>query len=650
MELGTHGREYSARGRFATFVLFFTLLFVILEARLFYLQIVHGRDYRERARISVISKERIPARRGLLLDRKGQVIAKNQPVFRVKLTPHYLERGAKNETLSWLADLMRWTHEERAAVELRIQEAIDGDARWEPMTLPGELIGDRCPGQDEALQLAERPERYAFCRESGETLVLVDKRAKRCRGGEGRIVWNDEARLSGKCSKSGRKVVISPRCEGQSEPDDFLLASHNLICPSTKRHHTNQVAALESRLHELSGLELKTEFRRAYPFNYDAAHLIGYMNRVTAEDREEHEGIYGLHDRVGRTGIERAFEETLRGKPGQALYVKDSQGQKRRPRDTEGVLGQRAFVPSTSGDDLWLTIDMDLQREVRRAFRYHKSGAGVVVDPRNGEVLALYSKPGFDPNAWARGLSHTEWEEIKSNPYTPLINKALTPYAPGSVYKIVASVEAIETGIMTPETTIECPGHYEYGGRRFHCHNREGHGFVDLVNAIKHSCDVYFYRVGEMLGMQSLADRGSYFGFGHNTGVEVPERVGRVPTKQWHSEQTMLGWQPGFTLSTAIGQGSLTASPIQVARAYVALANGGHLLDLTVVKKRKTPDGQVTETPTPLIHRHMDIDLETLGLVREGLVRVVNDAEGSAYDSALETMVTAGKTGTAEAA
>ena len=123
MELGTHGREYSARGRFATFVLFFTLLFVILEARLFFLQIVHGRDYRERARISVITKERVPARRGLLLDRNGQVIAKNEPVFRVNLTPHYLLRGAKDETLSWLADLMRWTHEARAAIELRIEEA-----------------------------------------------------------------------------------------------------------------------------------------------------------------------------------------------------------------------------------------------------------------------------------------------------------------------------------------------------------------------------------------------------------------------------------------------------------------------------------------------------------------------------------------------
>ena len=424
----------------------------------------------------------------------------------------------------------------------------------------------------------------------------------------------------------------------------------NLRDAKTGQVYSNQVAAIRARLHELPGVQIRTDFQRYYPNHYEASHLLGYMNRVTAKERERWRGMYALNDVIGRTGVEQALEHTLRGTAGRTLHVRDAKGHRSEAQAIASLAKGQSFERAVAGQDVWLTIDIDLQAEVRKAFRYYKSGAAVVIEPETGEVLALYAKPGFDSNIWSGRLTKAEWDATTSNPYTPLINKAVTPYAPGSVYKIVTSAAALADGIATPETTIDCPGHYDFGGRRFHCHNRTGHGPVKLTDALKLSCDVYFYRIGEMLGMDRLAEFGHRFGFGQPTGLPTTERTGRVPTRQWHADHTSLGWQPGFTLSTAIGQGSLTASPAQVARGFAALVNGGDLVRLRLVDRLVDEEGRVTMNERREVSGTLDVSPDELELIRQGLFDVVNDPDGTGYDLIVEDFSMSGKTGTAEAA
>ena len=642
-----NGTDANRHQRFVLAVTVFTLAFVALEARLFYLQILHGEDYRERARISVIARERIPPRRGLVKDREGRVLARNVASYHLTLTPHYVaDPDVRAATLERLAGILLLSSQQQEALEGEVIAAIEAGRRWEPQRLAGALVAGHCPHDGTALELLEEPDRAFFCPDEASLHRLLDPKAVYCPYDRKRLAW-DEAHAHARCGSCDRSFASAPTCPGATGHEP-LAVTHNLGCPVCDRRFSNQVATLRGFLYELPGVEVATELDREYPFGYEAAHVIGYMNRVTAEDRERFPGTYSLRDVIGRTGIERALESILRGQSGEALHIRNARGH--RQSDLGGLAGEREFRRAVPGHDVWLTLDMRLQKEVRRAFRYYKSGAGIVVDPRSGEVLAAYSKPGFDPNAWSGRLSPELWQETTENPYSPLINKAVTAYAPGSVYKLVTSVAALTEGVVSPELTIDCPGFYEFGGRRFGCHLDIGHGAVDLVRALEYSCDVYFYRVGEMLGMDRLAHYGQLFGYGSPAGLGIAERHGRVPTREWHAEHTALGWQPGFTLSTAIGQGSLTATPAQVARSVVALANGGYLLDLRLVRRVVDERGDVIQELGPQLERQLDVPAEALALVREGFVRVVNFPHGTARDVALDSIVMAGKTGTAEAA
>ncbi len=597
----------------------------------------------------MIARERIPPRRGLIKDRHGTVLARNTATYNATLTPHYVrDPDRRAAVVERLGATLQLPAEARDELLDKIAAGLDGGRRWDPIRVPGELVADHCPHDGAPLELAEAPYQAFFCAGDGHSHYLVDPKATYCPFDRSRLRWRDGRKVAG-CKTCVRTFAIAPSCQHDDGRGPELV-THNLACPVCGRGWSDQVATIKALLYALPGVNIRTEFKREYPFGYDAAHVLGYMNRVTADDRKRYAGLYELRDVIGRTGVERAQERLLRGTPGESLHIKDARGHRQSPSGLGGLSGEREFRRAVSGHDVWLTLDMNLQKEVRRAFRYYKSGAGVVLDPRTGDVLAMYSKPGFDPNDWSGRLSKEVWEETTSNPYSPLINKALTAYAPGSVYKLVTSAAALTEGVITPDDTIDCPGFYEFGGRRFGCHIDSGHGHVDVVRALKYSCDVYFYRVGEMLGMDRLAQWGSLYGFGSATGLEVHERTGRVPTKTWHEEFTTLGWQPGFTLSTAIGQGSLTATPAQVARSFMALANGGYLLELSLIERVVDEDGHVVQELGPRLERRLDVSNASQALIREGFVRVVNDPSGTARDVALDAIVIAGKTGTAEAA
>jgi penicillin-binding protein 2 len=642
--------------RFAVALTFFTALFVILEARFFYLQILHGEDYRKRARISAITEERIPPHRGKIRDRKGKILATNVASFRATLTPHYVARDPRRQPmLDALQALLPMSDEKRQDLDERIDAALANRKAWDPIIIAKDLASDTSPDHGGPLDRLENPLATLYCPSNDVTYLPIDPKASNCptdRADGVRVAepltWDDDTRRFGTCKRSERRFTTGTTCPDGQRP--LIQVVRDLRDPATGQTYSNQVAALRARLHDLPGVEIHTDFMRHYPNHYEAAHLLGYMSRVTVEDRKRWSGVYGLRDMIGRTGVEKSKEPTLRGTSGHALHVRDAKGHRSEAQALEALAGGDSYQRAVAGQDVWLTLDIDLQVEVRKAFRYYKSGAAVVIDPRTGEVLALYSKPGFDSNHWSGRLTEKQWKETTSNPYTPLINKASTPYAPGSVYKIVTAAAALTDGIATPDTTIDCPGHYDFGGRRFHCHNRSGHGPVNLKDALKVSCDVYFYRIGEMLGMDRLAAWGRRFGFGQPTGVEISERTGRVPTRQWHADHTVLGWQPGFTLSTAIGQGSLTSSPLQVARAFAALINGGDLIRLRLIDRLVDEAGRTTRSERREVSGVLGVSEESTALIRQGLDAVINDPDGTGFDLALETFSMSGKTGTAEAA
>ncbi len=639
--------DMDTRRRFGIAAFLFSVFFVVLVGRLFQVQILDGDQYRERSRTSFTRAERVPARRGEIRDRAGVVLARNTPTYALQLQPQELkEPETRAAVLRRLMQLLELTWEEVEAIESALADAVEGERAWQPVTAVDRLVAENCPHDGAPLELvadhaAPREADHAhalFCHACGLHHEPLEAGVDRCPHDGSRVDPAGDAKHGpGTCGKCRRSFVRAPVCPH----DGNLLTAvqRNLLCPTCKRRFVNQVAVLRGIKGELPGVQVATGLLREYPRGWDMAHAIGYMNLVKAEEREAARGVYALSDRVGRSGLERALESVLRGKSGLARYLKGSE---------RGVL--REYVEPEHGHDVWLTIDHRLQRAVRDVLRYQRSAAAVVMEPNTGEILAIYSQPGFDPNAWSGRLQQRDWDSVASNPYDPLLNKGITGYAPGSVYKIVTSLAGLREGIVTPETVHHCPGYYEFGGRRFGCHLKHGHGPVDLVKALKGSCDVYFYKVAEQLGMDRLARYGRLFGYGELSGVELAEATGLVPTRKWHEDHTALGFQPGLTLSVGIGQGSLTASPLQVARSFAAVANGGKLVKARIVERYTDRQGRLVQRFLPVVERDLGLSPTELQTIRQGLIDVVNAPDGTAKDIADRDIIIAGKTGTAEAA
>jgi penicillin-binding protein 2 len=641
------------KGRYGLLSLMFTVFFVILLGRLFYVQIIRGDEYREAAMTSFTATEALPARRGEIKDRNGVVLARNAPTHRLRLAPERL-LNPKNKTeidetrldksMTRLAAVLELTREDEQAIRDEIRNAVANDEAQQPVLVEEHLVGEQCPFDGTRLIFPTEPdssidgEHQLFCRECGLHHEPVVADATYCPHDKSRLTWSgDGPQRHASCTKCKRSFVTSAIC-----PADGSLMSaveHNLVCPMCKRRFTNQVAVLESQLHDIPGAMLDTTLMRDYTQPFTFAHMLGYINYVTAKDRAQNPGVYAIDSRKGRSGVESALEAILRGKPGRVNFLKGTNREVETDRQ-----------PSEPGLDVWLTIDARLQREVRDILRYQRSAAAVVMEPESGEILALYSHPGFDPNAWSGRLDREEYEAITKNPYSPMHNKAVTAYAPGSVFKIVTSLAGLRENIVTPETVIHCPGHYTYGGRDFGCHAKSGHGPVDLIGALKGSCDVYFYQVAERLGMDKIAEYARQFGFGAPTGVEIPESVGIVPTRAWYASQPQLNWQPGLTLSVGIGQGSLTATPLQVTRSFAIIANGGRLVVPRLIHRYTDAAGLEQQVFLPLDQGRLAMTPAERALIHDGLVSVVNDEHGTALGIRDDVVVIAGKTGTAEAA
>jgi penicillin-binding protein 2 len=389
----------------------------------------------------------------------------------------------------------------------------------------------------------------------------------------------------------------------------------------------DQVARLEAAALEHPEFEIEVRQRRFYRHAEQTAHVVGYLSEASERALHRRPDLR-LGDMVGVKGVEQTYDSILRGADGRRVVVVDSRGK---------FVHEEMREPSRPGGNLELTLDLELQQEAERFFA-DKVGSAVALDPSNGDILAMVSAPSFNPNMFARHIDLADWRSIIDAPNQPLQNRALqNTYPPGSVFKIVTAIAALEQGAVDPSDSLVCSGATTVYNHNFRCWKKEGHGRVDLRRAIAQSCDVYFYHLGARLSIEPIAAWARKLGLGALTGVDLMgEKAGIVPDKQWSLRERGTMWFPGETVSVAIGQGPLLVTPLQVAVMMATIANGGHVVR-PHLWRGSTPPGT----------REAGLKPETLAFIKDALVAVVNEG-GTGGRARMANLLVAGKTGTAQ--
>lgn len=401
------------------------------------------------------------------------------------------------------------------------------------------------------------------------------------------------------------------------------------------------LAAIEVNKFDLPGISVNVNLRRHYIYEHSAAHLIGYLSEINSE--ELNSGAYPdcrSGDLIGKFGAEKVYENHLRGKRGGRQVEVNADGL---------VVRVLKTVDAEPGHNVYLTIDKALQRR-SEALLDGVVGAAVAIEPGSGRILALASSPTFDQNSFVGGITHQKWDSLISNPFRPMSNRAIQgEYAPGSTYKIITALAGLEEGVIDTKTTFFCPGHYRFGNRVYRCWKKGGHGSVDIIKAVEESCDVFFYQVGQRLGVDRLAWYAKAAGLGSPTGIFLDQEArGLIPTAAWKKRRMDVPWQEGETLSIAIGQGFNLVTPIQMAVLAAAVANGGSRYQPMILNSIQRADGQILLERKPKLIGKLPVSRSTLDLVKLGLWRVVNGENGTARGSRLEDIDMSGKTGTSQ--
>jgi penicillin-binding protein 2 len=401
----------------------------------------------------------------------------------------------------------------------------------------------------------------------------------------------------------------------------------------------------------MPGVEIRRELHRDYPHGELAAHVIGYMNKLTERElrqAQQDDTDYEEHELKGRDGLEDKMETRLRGKKGEQPYVVNAHGQQIEGAEADRLLAGEPEVKPIAGQDVVLTIDLELQKIAERAVRYHPAAAIAVVEVATGRILALVSRPSFDPRIMTGKLTRARKAELDADPRDPFVDKTLGQhYPPGSLFKFVTAVAALEDGLITGAEVQHCPGHYERSNQTFRC--TAAHGYVDLQQAIAQSCNVYFWKLAENVGLDRMAEVAHDFGFGKPTGLGLNGDIpGRVPDKAWYRGRGEF--KIGNTLNAATGQGDVEVTVLQLAMSYAAIANGGTLWTPQLVLRVQTrgANAEVVRDQPPS-GRKVDVSPETIEILRAGMERVNNELGGTAFEHGHSEVVRiAGKTGTAQ--
>jgi penicillin-binding protein 2 len=525
--------------------------FIVLAASFWYVQVMQAEKYRDLSDANALRDVTVRAQRGLILDRKGRVLAENQPTHTLVLMRNELSQATRRDD-SHLPRLVRFVSTVLGLSEAEVNRRIE-KGRTTPVNMP-------------------------------------------------------------------------------------LTIAEDLSIP--------QVASIEAGKLTFPALSVESTASRNYPNGTIAAHVLGYMGEASAEELKRRPELR-MGDLVGRRGVELVYDAELRGKDGAKFIVVDSHGRVKEEYDKLSREPQR-------GQNIYLTIDLDLQRKAEQYFMENEMvGSCVVLDPRNGEVLALVSSPAYDPNVYSKRFTSTVWKTILSNPFRIEVNRAIQGlYSPGSVFKIVMGMAGLELGVIDESTKFHCSGSETFYGRRFRCWNQNGHGAVNLEEAIKVSCDVFFYNLGAKLGVNRIADYSHLLTFGEQTTIDLEgEKPGLVPSESWARDKQKRKWYPSETISVAIGQGPLLVTPLQVANMMAAIANGGSVYQPHVLHQRQVNDAAgkaQTLTVAPRLLHKIHLDPQALSAVRTGLWRVVNEAGGTGAKARVEGIDVAGKTGTVQ--
>ncbi|MCW5198229.1 penicillin-binding protein 2 [Desulfobulbus sp. F4] len=409
----------------------------------------------------------------------------------------------------------------------------------------------------------------------------------------------------------------------------------------------NKVASIESNRMDMPGIKIEVVPQRVYHYGNLASHMIGYLSEISKKELDRAEEAepdsYRPGDMIGKMGLERLREKDLRGEKGQEYMEVNSLGFEQ--RNLKGI-------EPLPGNDIQLTLDVDLQQAAEKIMMDEgKSGAVVAVEVNTGRLLTIASSPVLDLSKFLGGISTKNWREMLENLLHPLINKTVQgQYPPASTYKIVTALAGLTEGVINPDSTVWCPGSYRFGNRSYRCWKyKGGHGTVNLKRAMSESCDVYFYHVGQRLGVNRLAKYAAHLGLGRKTGVEIEhEKAGLIPTSEWKLRKSGKPWQDGETLSVAIGQGFNLVTPLQLAMMTAAVANGGKLYKPSIIEMVRDPDGHVVERFTATVLDDFIIPERTLHILKEGLIEAVNGRRGTATKARLNSVLVAGKTGTAQ--
>jgi penicillin-binding protein 2 len=441
--------------------------------------------------------------------------------------------------------------------------------------------------------------------------------------------------------------------------DDELVKLDERLAIGTKRDPKTPVLILEDQgrdraalveqsLTKLPGVEVHHEPYRYYPQGDVAAHLVGYMTQMTSSeaDRLTNQG-YDPSELVGRYGLESAWENYLRGKKGIERFAVDARGQRLDDKTAQTLISGERVVGAVPGANLVLTVDLELQKLAEKAVSHVAAAAVVIVEPKTGKIRALVSKPSFDPNVMTGHLTKAEETLLMSDPRKPFIDKALrATYPPGSVFKFVTALAALEDGQAAEDESVFCTGEYQLSRTTFKCNAT--HGKLDLIGAIQHSCNVYFWELASRIGLDRLAEEARMFGFGAPTNLGLNgDAGGRIPTKAWYEKDSR--YKVGFATNAATGQGDVEVTVLQMAMAYNALANGGTLFVPQVVERVEASDGRPIVKYEPKVSRQVKISADALDTWRRGMWKVTNEPGGTAFDHGrVDVVPVMGKTGTAE--
>lgn len=552
------GNEEQIRFLQERFKFIYGVLFIglgVLLSRMVYLQVINGDQMRQYAEENRIKRVKIPAPRGMIFDRGGNLLVDNRPAFNVQITPQYLyESGHPKQVLEKLSTLIKMPISE---IEKKLAKA-KGQAAFMPVIIKDSLSRD-------------------------------------------------------------------------------------------------EVAVLETWKIDMPGVQVEMAISRTNLAHEIGSNLYGYISRVSQPElpvlNQNSTRKYALDDSVGKSGLEKEFEDYLRGVDGSELVEVDAIGRSIQTNKGKGrVLSQAQEEPFVPGKNLVLSIDQDLQNAAIRGFA-EKNGGLIAIDPRNGEVLAMVSKPSFDPSDFSRGIDPEIWAKLIADDNHPLRDKTIQDhFSPGSTFKTITAIAALEEGVINKDTTFSCSGSISLGNRKVHCWKKEGHGTVNVVTALSQSCDVFFYRVAQKLkSVDDIAKYAFHLGLGKKTGIELAREVpGLIPTEAWKQQRFNVPWSPGETLYVAIGQSFVLTTTIQLANAYAALVNGGTLFKPRVVKEIQSEDGRTIKEFLPKVIDKTKLSPETIRLVTEGLWGAINAPGGTAYWTHIPGMEWAGKTGTVQ--